>query len=178
MKKQRIIGIVLLVVAGLLITGTGVVVASGLVHGRTPFNQDYGQSGSQDYYGPMGGFSWQTDQDGEFPQMMTAMIEAVAEKTGLTVDEIQAKLLDGENLYTIASDAGMTDEEYDQLMDETHDTYFEQYQDQFRSSDRFDGMQGHMWQDRDEHDFGYGYPYNGDESSNDFCPGMPFDGGR
>ncbi len=145
MKKQRIIGIVLLVVAGLLIAGTGIVYAGTLAHSRTPFNPYYDRSNSDNDYVPMRGFGMRTDEDGTFPPMMTAMIEAVSEKTGLSVDEIQAKLGDGERLYTIATDAGMSAEDFDALMDETHDSYMEQYQDQFGSSDHYqldDGSHG------------------------------------
>jgi hypothetical protein len=160
MKKQRIIGIVLLAAAGLLIAGTGIVYAGALIHGRTPMDQVYDQSNSNEYIGPMRGFAWQTNQDGEFPPMMTAMIEAVAEKTGLTVEEIQTKLLDGERLYTIATDAGMSDEEYNTLMEETHDSYFEQNQGQFGSTNHFPWMQDRMQEQWEDHGFGFSNPYN------------------
>jgi hypothetical protein len=177
MKTQRVIGIVLLVVAGLLIAGTGIVYVSGLLHGRTPMRQDSDRSSSDGYYSPMYGYGRQTDRDGDFSPMMVTMIKAVAKETSLTVDEIQAKLLDGENLQTIAIGAGMSDEEYDQLMKETHDAFIEQYQDQFGSSDHFNWMQDRMRDEWQDHGFGSDSLYNGDDSSNDLCPNRPSEDG-
>ncbi len=174
MKKQRIIGIVLLVVAGLLIAGTGIVYAGTLAHNRTPINPYYRSSSNNDYV-PMRGFGMWMDEDNTFPPMMTATIEAVSEKTGLSVDEIQAKLQDGERLYTIATDAGMSAEDFDALMDETHDSYMEQYQDQFGSSNHFNWMMDRMGEEWGEHGFGRG-TYNYGNSPDFNGPGMPFGG--
>jgi hypothetical protein len=176
MKKQRIIGIVLLVAAGLLIAGTGVVYASGLVHGRSPIDSESGRSGLGDDDGPMGGFGMWMDEDSEFPPTMDAMIEAVSRETGLTVDEIQAKLLDGEHLFTIATDAGMSTEEYDTLMDETHDAYFEQYQEQFGSANHFNWMMDRMGGEWDENGFGSRTPNFDDHAPGFDGPGMPYGG--
>lgn len=159
MKKQRIIGIALLAAATLLIAVTGVVYA----HGRTPNYPEAEDEAPYGYFGPMmHGGSWQTSEDGEFPPMMEAMIESVSEATGLSVEAIKAQILEGEHLYTIALDAGMSEEDYADLMTEARQAYFEDYQDEWGNSDRFEWMQEHMQEEWEEHGFG---PYRSGNGS-------------
>jgi len=55
------------------------------------------------------------DRDGDGP-MHPYMLNAFAEALGITPDEIQAKLADGETMYTIAQAQGLSDEEFTSLM--------------------------------------------------------------
>lgn len=169
MNKKRNIGIALLITAGLLTLFTGVAFAAATIHGRAVAYSD-AQAIAEDYYGPMGGYGSRTDRSVDYPPMMDAMVEAIAEATGLSVEEIDARLDDGEHLYTIALDAGMTEEELDALMDEIHSAYFEQYQSRWNSDNRSDWMWEHMQEEWEEHGFGpsaqdedleYGRPFGG-----------------
>ena len=53
--------------------------------------------------------------------MHTYMITALADKLGLTVDELQAKIDAGERPYDIAKAAGLTDAQIQDLMEQAHD---------------------------------------------------------
>jgi hypothetical protein len=48
--------------------------------------------------------------------MHTYMVETFAEALGLTPEELQARLDDGETMYTIAQAQGLSDEEFSTLM--------------------------------------------------------------
>ncbi|MCB2209333.1 hypothetical protein KQH62_00435 [bacterium] len=173
MKKQRIIGIALLAAAALLIAVTGVVYA----HGRTPMGPVSEEDAPDGYYGPMmHGFRTPVDEDGEFPPMMSAMVEAVSEATGLSVDDIEAQILEGEHLYTIALDAGLSEDDYAALMDEVRQSYFEDYQDGWRNNDRYEWMQEHMQEEWEEHGFGPFSDPDGDRPFNGGGMWMPFGG--
>ena len=169
MEKKRNMGIALLVTAGLLMLFTGVVYAGALDHGRPPVDQTDDQDSSTVYYGPMGGYGMRFSDDETYPPMMDAMVAAIADATGLSVEDIEAQLADGEHLYTIATDAGMSDEAFDDLMDEVHDSYFGQLQEQWGTSDRYQWMLEHMQEEWEERGFGaYGrdagssFPYEDD----------------
>jgi len=58
---------------------------------------------------------------GAYGPMHTYMINALAEKLGLTVDELQAKIDAGERPYDIAKAAGLTDAQIQELMEQAHD---------------------------------------------------------
>ncbi len=96
--------------------------------------------------------------------MMDAMVDAISEATGLSVDEINTRLADGERLYTIALDAGLTEEELDALMDEVHGAYYERYQGRWNSKNRSEWMFDHMQEEWEEHGFdddNHGRPFGG-----------------
>ena len=169
MNKKRNIGIALLITAGLLTLFTGVAFAAASIHSRAMAYQYDAQALSEDFYGPMGGYGVRSDGD-DYPPMMDAMVEAIAEATGLAVEEIEARLEDGEHLYTVALDAGMTEEELDALMDEIHSAYFEQYQGRWNSGSRSDWMWEHMQEEWEEHGFG------SSAQDEDFEYGRPFGG--
>jgi hypothetical protein len=174
MKKQRIIGIALLAAAALLIAVTGVAYA----HGRTPNDPVTDEDAPYGYYGPMmhGYNNMPLDEDGEFPPMMAAMIEAVSEATGLSVEDIQSQVLEGKHLYTIALDAGLTEEGYVDLMDEVRQSYFENNQGDWPNGGRFEWMQEHMQEDWEEHGFGPFSSPDGERPFDNGGMGMPFGG--
>ena len=70
--------------------------------------------------GMMGGWG----QAGSGP-MHPYMVEAFAEALGLTPEELQAKLDDGETMYTVAQAQGLSDEEFSTLMVEARTTALE-----------------------------------------------------
>lgn len=164
MEKKRNIGIALLITAALLIIFTGVAFAAVAIRSRAMFYQSNVQLPSNDFYGPMGRYGGWSDDSDEFPPMMDAMVDAISEATGLSVDEINVRLAEGERLYTIALDAGLTEEELDALMDEVHSTYYERYQGRWNSENRSGWMFEHMQEEWEEHGFdddNYGRPFGG-----------------
>jgi hypothetical protein len=156
MNKKRNMGIAFLVTAGLLIIFTGGVYANALDHGRPPVDPTDDPAQTAPYASPMQGFGMMGGYSGDetTPPMMDAMIDAISEATGLSADEIEARLADGEHLYIIAADAGMTDEEFDALMDDVHDSYFDQVREQMGNSDRYEWMLNHMQEEWEERGFG------------------------
>lgn len=58
---------------------------------------------------------------GAYGPMHTYMINALAEKLGLSVEDLQAKIDAGERPYDIAKAAGLTDEQIQSLMEQAHD---------------------------------------------------------
>lgn len=121
MNLHKKLGLVVIVAAALLILSTGVVFA-------TVLNQVgpwwLGESeGNGEYWGPMHGRRGDWSAERPFPPMHAAMIEAVADATGLTVDEIELRHAEGERLIAIALDAGMTEEAFFDLMTETRATF-------------------------------------------------------
>lgn len=123
MKKHKVLGISVLVTLALLIITTGVVFAAGLNQGGPMFNtgneNDYGP-----YWGPMHGRRGGWSSEEAFPPMHEAMVQAVADATGLSVDEIEARLTAGERLFTIALDAGLDEADYFDLMSETRAAFW------------------------------------------------------
>ena len=131
MKKQNIFWIAIFAAAALLVVSTGVVFAGSLMHDRPPFDPE--TEGFQppydndDGWGPMHG---RGPRRGPFgmgdPAMMDEMIDVVSEQTGLTVEEIESRLAEGERLFDIASDAGLEEEAFFDLMSEVRKEYLEE----------------------------------------------------
>jgi hypothetical protein len=67
--------------------------------------------------GSMGGYGYTAD--GETNPMHDTMITAFAEKLGLSVDEINAAIEDGNTVYDLASEAGIAAEDFYGIMLET-----------------------------------------------------------
>ncbi len=63
---------------------------------------------------------WGSGQ-GAYGPMHTYMINALAEKLGLTIDILQAKINAGERPYDIAKAQGLNDEQIKDLMEQAHD---------------------------------------------------------
>ena len=131
MKKQNIFWIAIFAAATLLVVTTGVVFANSLMHGRTPFNPEtenyQGPFENDDHWGPMHGRGPRRGQFGMGnPEMMDEMIAIVSEQTDLTVEEIESRLAEGEHLLNIATDAGLEEEAFFDLMAEVRKEYLEE----------------------------------------------------
>lgn len=117
MNKQKILGVVVIIVLALLVLSAGVVSAVELVQGGPPWLAESEDNG--EYFGPMHGRRGRWSSEEPFPPMHDLMVEAVAEVTGLTTDEIEVRLAAGERMISIALDAGLTETAYFDLMNET-----------------------------------------------------------
>lgn len=124
MKKVIWIGAIL----GVLLIGLGIV---GMAYAQTQnppqpqtpeagaFGQYYGGMMGRGGHGMMGGRGVR-GQAG-FGPMHEYMIAALAEKLNLTVDELNAKIANGERPYDIAVAQGLTAEEIQVVIEEAHD---------------------------------------------------------
>jgi len=113
MKKFLIVGAVL----ALAIVALG---AAGLVYAQTqtpptPTYPGYGPGMMGGRGGMMGGY-----QSGSFGPMHEYMVEAYAEAFGITVEEVQERLVGGENMWQIALASGFSEEEIPGLMTVAH----------------------------------------------------------
>jgi hypothetical protein len=106
--------------------------------------------------------------DGEFGPMHDTMTQALADATGLSVEEINQRLADGEHHYEIALDAGLTEEDLQTLMEQVHESFWGE-----NGGEGFQGMPyGRMhgnWSDGETP--GYGQGCHGGEGR----PGMFWD---
>jgi hypothetical protein len=119
MNKQKAIGISILVTVALLVITTGVVFAAGFAHGGQPFNQAERGDDSGQFWGPMHGRGWSSEEQ----PMHEAMVGAVADATGLSVEDIEDRLASGEHLSEVALDAGMDETAFFELMTETREAF-------------------------------------------------------
>lgn len=177
MKKKRIIGISLLVTAALLVITTGVVFAVNNLHGIPPFHSDDEINNDDQYfYSPMGGYGRHMWLGSEDNSMMALMFDAVAEETGLTVEDIEDRLYDGESLYEIALDSGMSEEAYSDLMVGVREAYLsEALANGLITEEQYDWMTDHMSDSPFEIHEGYDHcPYYQDGDST--YEGRPFRG--
>lgn len=146
MKKQNIFWIAIFAAAALLVVSTGVVFANSLMHGRTPFDPEpegfQPPFNSDDGWGPMHGRGPRRGQFGMGnPEMMDEMIAIVSEQTDLTVEEIESRLAEGEHLFNIATDAGLEEEAFFDLMLEVRKEYLEQaFEDGLVSEEQYQWM--------------------------------------
>ncbi len=62
--------------------------------------------------------------DGEYGPMHDTIVNALAEATGLSVDEINTKMSDGETMYQIARDAGLSEDQVNELFTQAHQDAF------------------------------------------------------
>ncbi|MBE0685472.1 MAG: hypothetical protein IH585_05685 [Anaerolineaceae bacterium] len=95
-------------------------------YGDGEFSGGYGMRGR----GMMGGYYGQSAQTGCLAgdvdnPMHTAMIPFFAEALGLSEDELNTRLSNGESLYAIAAEAGVSEEEFFSLMQDFHTSYWE-----------------------------------------------------
>lgn len=121
MNEQKRLGVVVIVTLALLVITTGVVFAAGLIQVGPPWLAE--SEGNGEYRGPMHGRRGRWSSEVSIPPMHDLMIETVAEATGLTVNEIDTRLAEGERLVVIALDAGMTVESFYDLMAETRTAF-------------------------------------------------------
>ena len=117
MNKEKRLGVVVIVVLALLVLSAGVVSAVGLVQVGPPWLAESDDNG--EYWGPMHGRRGCWSSEESFPPMHDFMVAAVAEATGLTLDEVEARLAAGERMISIALDEGLTEAIYFNLMAET-----------------------------------------------------------
>jgi uncharacterized protein (DUF433 family) len=66
--------------------------------------------------GMMGGFN------GQYGPMHTYMVDAIAEKLGLTSEDVQSRLAAGETMWQIASSTGLSDDQVRTALEEAHDS--------------------------------------------------------
>lgn len=172
MNKQKAIGIAILVTAALLVITTGVVFAAGYAHGGQPFNQAERGDDSGQYWGPMHGRGWSSEER----PMHETMIGAVADATGLSEEEIEDRLASGEHLYDIALDAGMDETAFFELMTEAREAFFaEAVENGWLSEAHYEWMLEHM--QGEEYGPGYG-GCHGDETEGFFWGGHGHGMGR
>lgn len=112
MKKMIWIGAIMLI-AVLALGGTGLALAQDstppAAQGTTPPGGGYGR-------GMMGGWGRSMSGTGGYGPMHETMVAAAAEALGLTVDEVNEALANGETLWTLAEAQGMSQEDFSQVM--------------------------------------------------------------
>jgi len=121
---------------------------AGLVYAQTGTSQPYTAPG----YGPgmmggrggLGGGMHFMDE-GPYHEVM---LSSFAEALGLTVDQLDARLGEGETMWQIAEDEGATRDEFIAIMQEARSSMLEQaVEDGFMSQDQADFMNS-RWQER------------------------------
>lgn len=155
MKKNKVLGIGMLVTAALLVISTGVVFASGLYQGSPPFDSENNEdSADAPYWEPMHGRGWRRDSEDEYPQMRSAMIEALSGVTDYTIEEIEQRLNNGDRLFTIAQDAGLDEQAFFDLMSEVRESYFATALEEGRiTEEQYQWRLEHMQREWDEDGF-------------------------
>lgn len=155
MNKQKIIGIAVFVTISLLVITTGVVFATGLTQSGPPWltedeDYDYGEN-----WGPMHGRRGSWYSDAAFPTMREAMVQVLANATGMSLDAIEARLADGQRLFAIALDAGMDEADYFDLMAETREAFLaEALEKGWITEERYQWMVERMENDPAQREFG------------------------
>lgn len=141
MNKRKLLGIALIVTAVLLLTATGAAVANSLLHGRGPISGEAEENYEDDYFwGPMHGYGWPGDPESGFG----IMVESLAEVTELTLEEIEARINSGEHFFTIAVDAGVSQEDFYQMMFDVRRSFSGGAVEQGQLSDDYPWMLDHM----------------------------------
>lgn len=136
---KKVFLIVGLLVAAFLITGTVLVVQAQTPTPETEETEDFDcpNWNGEEFEGGFGGMMgrgrgmmgrFADDEkpfgcgvDGEFGPMHEVVVNALAEATGLSVEEINEKLTSGETtMFQIASDAGLSEDEITALFSAAH----------------------------------------------------------
>jgi hypothetical protein len=170
MNKQKNLGMAILITLALLVVTTGAVFAIGLTQGGSPWSAEDNVYTDDDYgedWGPMHGRrgTWSTDE----PLMHDAMVQAVANATGMSVDEIEDRISQGDRLFEIARDAGLDQRTFFDLMQETRESVLAQaVESGLITEEQYQQMQNRTREDRYRRGFGgcyqlegEGYPQNG-----------------
>ena len=122
-------------VVAALLTLVGAFAVAGYAFAQTPRPNPYpgmggmmGGSGmmggnSASGYGHMGGMM---GVDGDFGPMHEYMIKALAEKLGLSAEELQTRIENGESMWDIARSQGLSDAEVTALMQDAHNQAIQQ----------------------------------------------------
>lgn len=141
MNKRKLLGIALIVTAVLLLAATGAAAANSLLHGRSPISGEAENNYEDDYiWGSMHGYGWPGDLGSGFG----LMVESLADVSELTQEEIEARINNGEHLFTIAADAGVSQEDFYQMMFDVRGSYAEGVVEQGQLSDDYPWMLDHM----------------------------------
>lgn len=135
MKKYLIGAVVAFGFAALLITA-GVVYAQTQVP-TTPWGENWGMGGMMGNFnsgegpwnhmqgrGIMGGYGMMGN--GQYGPMHDAMVTAVAEELGISVDELNDAIGNGNSLRQVAEEQGLGAEEITTVMQEAHNTAIDQ----------------------------------------------------
>ena len=148
MKSRKLMIVALALTAGLLIAATGAVAASDLFHGRGPIIPGAENSDQDEYgWGPMHGMGWFDEDEDWRAELQSERIAALAEATDLSVEEIQTRLAEGDRLFSIASDEGVTPTEFFELMSDVRESFLEKARDEgWISGDLYDWMLERMEQ--------------------------------
>jgi hypothetical protein len=85
----------------------------------TPYG--WGMMGGYAGQGMMGGRGRMAGFNGQYGPMHTYMVDAVAEKLGLTSEVVQSRLAAGETMWQIASSTGLSDDQVRTVLEEAHD---------------------------------------------------------
>ena len=146
MNKRKILGVVLILTAVFLFAATGVVVANSLRHSRVPTNWESEQNYQDGYmWGPMHGYDSYPGKEIDFQSLNNRMVESLAEVSGLTVEEIDERINNGEHLSEIASDAGLSQQKFLELMFDTRRSYVEDLIEEGQiSEEEYQWMFSHM----------------------------------
>ena len=136
MKNKTIIIFAALFTIAFLLLGTGIVAARSLQHGIPPSgSEDQSDPDKEGFWGPMHGMGWDWDHDGSLPPMMEALVAALAEQTEISQEEILAQLEEGQHLFDVALEAGLSNQEFFELMNtirqgfdsDQYDTFLENH---------------------------------------------------
>lgn len=165
MNKQKILRNALVVVIAVLVLTTGVVFASSLNYGGPNFSADDETPGDGGYFGPMQGRGGRWSSEAPFQPMHEAMVQAVADATGLSVEAIEGRITEGDRLFTIAVEAGLSEEEYFSMMREVREAFLaEAVASGLMSQERYQWMLEHMDGDPKGPESGGCYRYGEEES--------------
>jgi hypothetical protein len=177
MKKFKNFTLALAITLVLLAATTSGVFASSLNQGGQPFNTENEAANQGQYLGQMYGRGGRWSS-GSAPQSLRSdMIEAVSGVTGLSVEEIEASIANGERLFAIALDAGMTEVEYFDLMKATRDAFWaERVEAGEMSEAQYQWMLQHQQGDPDSPGLAECFRYDGAGTGDGY--GMGFRGTR
>jgi hypothetical protein len=115
--KKTIISIVVLTVLASVFAFAGIAYAQSTNPPAQTPEAGYGRGMMGAGRGMMGNYAAGADQDG---QMHDEMIAAYAEKLGISVEDINARLAKGETMLQIAASKGLTTAQFQSLMSEVH----------------------------------------------------------
>ncbi len=152
MKKALIVGAVLIVVLLVLgISGYAYAQSQNPSNPVAPFGRGLMGSWGRGRMGGgmMGGGMMRGAWGGSnaYGPMHDVMVKALADKIGLTTDEVQKRLDNGESLWQIAQSKGLSDQDIRQLMLDTHDATLAQAVTDGRiTQEQADWMDQHMEQ--------------------------------
>ena len=150
MKIGLIIGsVVLVAVVALGLVGFAYAQRPAPFGPNTPMGGGYGMMSG---YGHMGGYGMM----GGYGPMHEYMLEAFAEASGLSVEEIESRLESGESMWEIAQAQGLSDDQVYELMEQAHETSLDAaVSEGVISQEQAEWMDEHMDQ-MHSNEFGYG----------------------